>query len=280
MGRHPPFGGGPVWNRDEDVVRPECLVDDQQADPVMRRLILSVILALLLPATAQAGVRVTAFYYPWYGTSAKDGAYQHWGQDGHAPPNDIASSYYPARGLYSSSDSGVITAQMTEVRDAEIDEIAGSWWGRASDEDRRLGVVRQAARAAGVAVAAHIEPYTGRTVASIAADVAYLKTLGISTFYIYRALDLPVAEWAAARSALHVGGGTLFAQTGMIGAAAAAGFDGIYTYDIVTFSGNSFARLCGEAQKLHLLCAPSVGPGYDARRGDGDPRVKARRGGR
>jgi hypothetical protein len=26
-----------------------------------------------------------------------------------------------------------------------------------------------------------------------------------------------------------------------------------------------------------LLCAPSVGPGYDARRGSGDPRVKPRR---
>ena len=31
---------------------------------------------------------------------------------------------------------------------------------------------------------------------------------------------------------------------------------------------------------MHLLCAPSVGPGYDARRGDGDPRVKPRRNGR
>ena len=30
---------------------------------------------------------------------------------------------------------------------------------------------------------------------------------------------------------------------------------------------------------MHLLCAPSVGPGYDARRGSGDPRVKPRRNG-
>jgi hypothetical protein len=28
---------------------------------------------------------------------------------------------------------------------------------------------------------------------------------------------------------------------------------------------------------MHLLCAPSVGPGYDAHRANGDPRVKPRR---
>jgi len=41
-----------------------------------------------------------------------------------------------------------------------------------------------------------------------------------------------------------------------------------------------FRRLCDEAHAKHLLCAPSVGPGYDARRGSGDPVVKPRRAGR
>jgi hypothetical protein len=54
----------------------------------------------------------------------------------------------------------------------------------------------------------------------------------------------------------------------------------VYTYDIVTFGGNVFARLCAEARRVRLLCAPSVGPGYDARRGSRDPRVKPRRAGR
>src|SRR5262249_12578875 len=43
------------------------------------------------------------------------------------------------------------------------------------------------------------------------------------------------------------------------------------------YGGNTFHRLCGEAHAMHLLCAPSVGPGYDARRGSGDPVVKPRR---
>ena len=58
-----------------------------------------------------------------------------------------------------------------------------------------------------------------------------------------------------------------------------AGFAGVYTYDIVVYGGDKFMRLCKQAHKMHLICAPSVGPGYDARRGSGDPKVKLRRNG-
>ena len=245
----------------------------------MRRLLLGLLVALCLPASAQAEVRVSAFYYPWYATSYHDGGYQHWSQRDHTPPNNIASSYYPARGLYSSSDPLVVSAQMDEIKGAGIDEIAVSWWGRGSEEDSRLPGVASAARADGIAVAAHLEPYPGRTVASTVADVQYLHALGITTFYVYRAFDMPVAEWASAMSALHLGGNLLFAQTGLVGQAAAAGFDGVYTYDIVTYDGDMFRRYCTEAHARHLLCAPSVGPGYDARRGSGDPTMKPRRNG-
>jgi hypothetical protein len=247
----------------------------------MRRTLIGLLVALVVPAPALAGNRVSAFYYPWYGTSAKDGLYQHWAQDGHSPPNDIASSYYPASGLYSSSDRLVVAAQMDEIRSAGIDEIAVSWWGRGSAEDLRLPTVVAAARARGIAVAVHIEPYPDRSVESVVADVSYLwRTYGVRTFYVYQALDLPVSDWVAAKAALHPGPGvTTYAQTPLAGAAAAAGFDGVYTYDIVTYGGNMFPRLCDEAHRAHLLCAPSVGPGYDARRGSGDPRVKPRRDG-
>ena len=245
----------------------------------MRRLLPSLILALLLPATAQAGVRVSAFYYPWYGTSSLDGAFQHWSQRGHTPPNDIASAYYPLRGLYSSSDTLVTAGQMNEIRAAGIDEIAVSWWGQGSAEDIRLPEVVAAARADGISVAVHLEPYAGRTVASTVADLVYLRRYGIRTFYVYRPLDLSIADWAAAKVDLHADGSTVFAQTALVGAAAAAGFDGVYTYDIVVYGGGKFARLCAQAHAVKLLCAPSVGPGYDARRGSGDPVVKPRRNG-
>src|SRR5579862_2659429 len=140
----------------------------------MTRLILCVVAALALPAAAVSAsspsapprldARVVAFYYPWYGTPAVDGQYEHWSQDGHTPPDDIASSYYPARGLYSSSDKQVLAAQMDDIRSAGIDEIAVSWWGHGSAEDQRLPAVLAAARADGILVAAHLEPYAGRSV--------------------------------------------------------------------------------------------------------------------
>jgi glycoprotein endo-alpha-1,2-mannosidase len=245
----------------------------------MRHALLGLLILLLLPASAQAAVRVSAFYYPWYGTSSKDGAYQHWAQRGHSPPFDIASAYYPAQGLYSSSDRLVIAQQMEEMQNAGIEEVAISWWGRGSAEDQRLPEVVAAARADGLEVAVHLEPYTGRTVASTVADVNYLEGFGISTFYVYRPLDLPTGDWGLALPVLHASGATLFAQTSLVGMAAKAGFDGVYTYDIVVYGGGKFARLCAQAHAKHLLCAPSVGPGYDARRGSGDPVVKPRRNG-
>ena len=69
-------------------------------------------------------------------------------------------------------------------------------------------------------------------------------------------------DWADDHPLLHpIPDITVYAQTALAGAAAAARFDGVYTYDIVTYGGNTFHRLCAEAHAMHLLCAPSVGPG-------------------
>jgi glycoprotein endo-alpha-1,2-mannosidase len=244
----------------------------------MRYLFLLVaLLALCAPAPAFAEGVVSAFYYPWFGTSPEDGDYAHWAQNGHAPPVDIASNYYPAYGPYSSSNAAVITSQLTELQRAGIDELAVSWWGRGSPEDKRLPEIAAAATQAGIQVAAHIEPYSGRTVASVTADAAYLRALGIRTLYVYQAFVLPPADWAAANDALHAQGLTTFAQTGLVGQAVTGHFNGIYTYDTVTYSARVLPRLCSQAHAKGLLCAPSVGPGYDARRAVGDPHVKPRR---
>jgi glycoprotein endo-alpha-1,2-mannosidase len=223
-----------------------------------------------------AGPVVSAFYYPWFANTVSDGSYAHWGQDGHSPPNDIASVYYPALGVYSSDDPTVLGNQMSEIGRAGIDQIAVSWWGKGSAEDSRLPGVVAAANAHGISVAVHIEPYAGRTVASVGADIAYLETLGIRTFYIYQAFVLPAASWAPLNDMLRSEGLTVFGQTALVGQAVAGHFSGIYTYDIVTWTAGKFARLCAEAHAHDLLCAPSVGPGYDARRATGDPHVKPR----
>jgi glycoprotein endo-alpha-1,2-mannosidase len=247
----------------------------------MRYLTLCVsVLALCTPGPAVAGTVVSAFYYPWFGTTTADGDFAHWAQGGHAPPMDIASNYYPSLGVYSSSSATILSRQMADVAGAGIDELAVSWWGRGSAEDQRLPAVLAAAQRQGIALAAHLEPYAGRSVASTLADVAYLEGLGVRTFYVYRPFDLPPTDWVAANDQLRLRGLEVWAQTSLVGAAARGHFSGVYTYDTLVYGGALFARLCRQAHARGLLCAPSVGPGYDAERATGDVRVKPRRSGK
>jgi glycoprotein endo-alpha-1,2-mannosidase len=44
----------------------------------------------------------------------------------------------------------------------------------------------------------------------------------------------------------------------------------------VTWNGAHFGRICAQARAVGILCAPSVGPGYDARLATGDSVVRPR----
>jgi hypothetical protein len=220
---------------------------------------------------------VGIFYYPWFATPRTDGGYAHWQQGGSSPPASLASGFYPVRGPYSSADGLVVDAQMREIAAAGIGTVITSWWGKGSAEDRQLLQVIAAAKAHGLSVAAHLEPYAGRTVASTEQDIAYLRAFGVADFYVWASVTLPDADWAELNARLS--GVRTFANTNLAGRAAAGKFDGVYTYDVLLFDGLLFPRLCGQARQLRLVCAPSVGPGYDARRATGDARVRPRRNG-
>jgi hypothetical protein len=220
--------------------------------------------SLALPALARAGT-VAIFYYPWYSTPAADGAWQHWSQNSHQPPADLYSRFYPALGPYSSSDARVVGRQMAQIAAAGVDEVVVSWWGRGSAEDARLPLVISDARRQGLLVGIHLEPYAGRSPATVAQDLAYIATLGVRDVYVYHPTDLAATDWASLRDqappTLR-----LLAETDRVGFAATARFDGVYTYDFSTFGGDTFVRLCAQAHAMHLVCAPSVGPGYNGRR--------------
>jgi len=241
----------------------------------LRLPLLALVLLLGLPALAQAGPPKSAiFFYPWYSNMRYDGGYTHWTQGGHAPPFDIASQFYPARGAYSSADPRVLRSQLHDIAWSGVDEVVSSWWGQGSREDLRLPAVMRAAKRYHVAVGIQLEPYAGRTVASIAADVVYLRSLGIHDVYVYRSSDFPAEDWWPLTR--QPNGMRLFAQTNHVGFAAHAGFAGFYTYDILLYDGAKFARLCSQARAAGILCAPSVGPGYEAAAATGDTRVKPR----
>ncbi len=218
-----------------------------------------------------ARVETAVFYYPWYGTTDVDGDWVHWDITGHSPPGDIASDYYPARGVYSSNDPAVLDDQMAEIAGAGIDTIVVSWWGPGSFEDHALPAVARAARAHGLAVAAHIEPYDGRTPDTVQRDIDRLSSsLGITDYWIYLSDGPPPEDWQAttARFAafriMAEGHLASNARTGVFEAyAAKAGFDGIYTYDVLPYAPGDFGAVCREARVRNLACSPSVNPGYN-----------------
>jgi glycoprotein endo-alpha-1,2-mannosidase len=214
------------------------------------------------------------FYYPWYSTPVRDGRWAHWYvlREGSAV---LSTPYFPTRGLYSSSNTKVVDGHMRDIRAAGVGTVVVSWWGESSVEADRLPLVLQAARRHGLEVAIHLEPYGGRTPAGTAEDVESLQEqTGVTDFYLYDAARDPAAEWAAALAPLE--GVRIFGHTTLVGRALASGFDGLYTYDVVTWNGSSFRRICKQAHKVGLLCAPSVGPGYDARLATQDDSVRPR----
>ena len=187
----------------------------------LRRPLLALVLLLGLPAIAQAGPPKSAiFFYPWYSNVRHDGGYTHWTQGGHQPPFDLASQFYPARGAYSSSDPRVLREQMRDIAGAGVDEVVSSWWGLGSPEDARLPAVIRTAKRFNLRVGVQLEPYTDRTVASVGADLAYLRGLGIRDVYLYRSNDFAAEDWWAVTK--QPNGMTLIAQTNRVGFAARA----------------------------------------------------------
>jgi len=246
---------------------------------VLRRLLVAGLVWACFGVPAAAAGPVAIFYYPWYGTPALDGDWQHWNQNGHRPPGDVYSRYYPAGGPYSSGQPSVVRRQMAQIAAAGVDEVIVSWWGIGSLEDRRLPLVLAAARRDHLEPAIHLEPYDGRSPASLVLDLQYLASLGIRDVYVYHPRDFAASDWVTVRAQAPASL-RLFAGTERVGFAAAGAFDGFYTYDFVDFGGAKFVRLCNQARVLHLLCAPSVGPGYDgARAGEAPTALKGRHGG-
>jgi hypothetical protein len=223
--------------------------------------------------TTERASRVAIFYYPWYSTPRRDGLWTHWYVEREGG-SVLSTRYFPSRGLYSSSNPRLIDAQMSEISATGTDTIVVSWWGPGSREAERLPLVMSAARRNRLSVAVHLEPYPERTPASSADDILQLAALGITDFYVYDADRDSPSAWADALARLE--NVRVFGQTTLVGRAKTAGFDGLYTYDVGTWSGSTFARICKQAHAVGLLCAPSVGPGYDARLATGDTLVRSR----
>src|SRR4029077_11330230 len=109
-------------------------------------------------------------YYPWYGAAP----FKHWEQDGHAPPDDLASNYVPLLGAYDSRSTSVMEQHARWMKSAGAGAINVSWWGKDSDTDRIVPDLMDVMSAHDLKVTFHLEPYRSRHAASYASDVEYL----------------------------------------------------------------------------------------------------------
>ena len=120
----------------------------------------------------QPSTRIAAFYYPWYLNPEFDGRWDHWGV--YRPQEDLASDYYPLLGPYSISNPEVLAQHFAWLREAGVGLIISSWWGRYNPTDQALPQMLDIADYYGIKIAFHIEPYGGRTAASLRSDVQYI----------------------------------------------------------------------------------------------------------
>lgn len=213
------------------------------------------------------------FYYSWYGNPSFNGSWRHWQQGSHNPPNDIGSNFYPLLGAYDSGDyNGAVAAHMQRISDAKVGVIVYSWWGINSYEDQRALSVMNKANQYGIKVAWHIEPYGGRTAASVVNDINYINsTYGSNpafyrdsahgnkpAFYIFQSLN--ISNWSALTSVNT--NNIILTQT--TDCSKTQYFGGMYSYDVLAGVPAAAWQLISDYCDANgLIWAPSVGPGYE-----------------
>lgn len=258
---------------------------------------------------------VHIFYYLWYGAPSMDTKYIHWdhvlvphwdpkiaashAQGKHLPPEDIAASFYPELGPYSSRDPVVLENHMTQIEEAAAGVLVLSWYppGVADDHgepsEDLVPAVLDAAHKHSLKVAFHIQPYKGRTEQTMHDNIRYIidkygkhgafYRFRLSTgqvlplFYVYDSYLTPSDSWA---ELLTPKGSQTIRGTPYDGVFVAliveerhkndilsSGFDGMYTY----FASNGFSfgsshqnwkAIKEFCDTNNLLFIPSVGPGY------------------
>jgi glycoprotein endo-alpha-1,2-mannosidase len=233
-------------------------------------------------AEEEPNYNVHIFYYQWYGSLAKDGAWHHWNEKGHTPAADIATNYFPLLGPYSSIDRAVLRQHMRWIKSSRGGVLCLSFWGRQSYTDLRIPVVMDVAQQYGLKVTFHLASYRWRR-QTFVEDILYLlEQYGDHPafyrtedrrplFYIYSSTlsenspdYIADDEWAFMLDQLRSdkeSTSIFIGNTSDLGRAVNSSFDGIYTYG--AFHNIKVWKSIGiEAQRKGLLWCPSISPGY------------------
>uniref|UniRef100_A0AC34RMK3 Uncharacterized protein n=1 Tax=Panagrolaimus sp. JU765 TaxID=591449 RepID=A0AC34RMK3_9BILA len=132
--------------------------------------------------------------YPWYDApNYENGTWQHWNHEWfsnwdrsdtktyptgfHVPPDDIGSLFFPSLGPYSSRDPLVIDQHMKWIASAKINVVVVSWIPEEKTDpnsfswDSLVPLLMDSADNYGLKLSFHLEPYEGRTAASVKNDI-------------------------------------------------------------------------------------------------------------
>ncbi|SHE32787.1 glycoprotein endo-alpha-1,2-mannosidase [Mariniphaga anaerophila] len=161
------------------------------------------------------------FYYNWYGNPEHDGGYIHWAHYIAPNPenseetspvlipgdgNNIGADFFPELRTYSSTDREIVAKHMKMMSDAHIGVIALTWWATDKFVMKSVDMIMDEAAKVGMKVCMHIEPYDGRSVASVRDDLekfvqkyrnhkAYYSVDGKPLVFVYNALDFNKNDW-------------------------------------------------------------------------------------
>jgi len=245
------------------------------------------------PAVGRVEKRILALYYPWYRTPLVSGKWAH--QDGVEPANKrmVSHSHYPIGGPYDSTDARVIERHLNQAKEAGIDTLVCSWWGRQDPTDRAIRLLVEKAPAHGLSVCIYWErllPRPDKLAAS--SDLAYLlQTFGSKPGYlrergkpvvflyagVCQSLTVPDWEEVLARTQERFPAGVLPIGTGERLADGLL-WDGLHGIDVAApmpeQNAAASSKLLHErfeaadtlARKLGHIAIETVLPGYDDRK--------------
>jgi hypothetical protein len=249
---------------------------------------ITLILAAAGVAFADGPKTVFIYYYAWYGNPTADGQWMHWQDNGHLPPQDISSSFYPALGPYSSGDLQTIDRHMRWIAGANINALIYSWWGQNDYTDQVARKVLDAAADYNLKVSFLIEPYPGRTPRSLCLDVEYLlkkygnhpalfqsaqKTAYSQNpgsrpmFFIYNP-DFAPGEMKQVADEIHASDhdSLLLVQSTNAGLIDAMHVDGLFAYEAVQSVMHFYKGLVRTINQKNSIFVPCVSPGFNMRR--------------
>jgi glycoprotein endo-alpha-1,2-mannosidase len=192
---------------------------------------------------------VLAFYYPWYGNPkvvGGSGRLFHWDRIDEENRQIASSTHYPKLGAYDSHDPELIARHCRWAKQANLDGLIVSWWGKDTFEDQALPRILDGCKEAGLRATIYYETVPAPKNADTATrDIlavlekyadhpAWLRVEDKPVLFVYgRAIDeIGLDGWKAVIAQVksrYKKGAVLLGDR--LDAAAAGVFDGTHTYN-------------------------------------------------